>query len=216
MDFSKSIKRDLEKKELTPKEWGELLDITKTSIMQDKKTKQETNPQPLNKLTDIFDFKPGSIKEHREKATANHGILAASKIQHSKPGHFYSKRLTMLRIEKKMTRAELASTIGVDMATVKSYELGFNKPNGEMIEKIAIAFGVSKDYLLGQTTEAKFSIKPGDYQEYRQETIALANAILDSMMACNQKFSTKKRQNLANMMQELTQTVLTIQEEKEL
>ena len=61
-------------------------------------------------------------------------------------------RLKKLRREKGVTSAEVAEAIGVKGATYRRYEIDTN-PKGVTFIKLAEYFGVSVDYLIGNTTE---------------------------------------------------------------
>lgn len=57
------------------------------------------------------------------------------------------------RTRKGMTQAGLASEVGVSEGTVKRWERGKTKPNGDALLKMSDLFGCSTDYLLGRTEE---------------------------------------------------------------
>ena len=58
-------------------------------------------------------------------------------------------RLLELRKAKKMTQQRLAIELGIDQASISSYESGKYLPTVEVLVKLAAYFGVSTDYLLG-------------------------------------------------------------------
>lgn len=60
-------------------------------------------------------------------------------------------RIRELRKQNKMTQLDLADRLNVEFSNVSKWELGKNNPSTELIQKIAIIFNVSIDYLLGQT-----------------------------------------------------------------
>ena len=60
-------------------------------------------------------------------------------------------RIRELRKQNKMTQLDLADRLNVEFSNVSKWELGKNNPSMELIQKIAIIFNVSIDYLLGQT-----------------------------------------------------------------
>ncbi|MBS5327540.1 MAG: helix-turn-helix transcriptional regulator [Lachnospiraceae bacterium] len=60
-----------------------------------------------------------------------------------------SQRLKNLRIEKRITQAELANVLNVSSRTIASYEQGVNEPNITTILALCDYFNVSTDYLLG-------------------------------------------------------------------
>jgi transcriptional regulator with XRE-family HTH domain len=61
------------------------------------------------------------------------------------------ERLRNLRNEKKMTQQDVADVIEIDRTTYTKYESGKSKPDSVMLDKLAIYFDVSVDYLLGRT-----------------------------------------------------------------
>ncbi|MDN5277920.1 MAG: hypothetical protein PWR01_1885 [Clostridiales bacterium] len=61
----------------------------------------------------------------------------------------FIKRLQELLDERDMTQRELAERIGVTEVTISRYIKGERKPRIDTVGKIAEAFGVSIDYLLG-------------------------------------------------------------------
>ena len=60
------------------------------------------------------------------------------------------KQIKMLRTIRGWTQEELGKRLGVSKVAVSSYELGYRLPNVEMLEKLADAFEVTVDYLLGR------------------------------------------------------------------
>ncbi len=63
------------------------------------------------------------------------------------------QRLKELRIEKKMTQAELALIIGVNQTGVGKYERGELEPNLDTLKKFADYFECSIDYLVGRSDD---------------------------------------------------------------
>lgn len=61
----------------------------------------------------------------------------------------FPERLKELRIEKNMSRNELASLLYVNPRTISYWELGQRECNLEQLVKIADIFKVTTDYLLG-------------------------------------------------------------------
>lgn len=64
-----------------------------------------------------------------------------------------------LRKSNKMTQAELAQQLGTLQKVISDYEHGKTKPPRDRLPKIATAFGVSIDELLGEK-EFQDGIKP--------------------------------------------------------
>ena len=73
-------------------------------------------------------------------------------------------RLYELRKTRNITQQRLAVDLGIDQASISSYESGKYLPTVEVLMKIANYFSVSTDYLLG-LTDVKAPIKaPTDDQ----------------------------------------------------
>ena len=62
-----------------------------------------------------------------------------------------SKRLKDLRIENRWTQKELSDKLGIPRTTYSGWETGEREPDVEMLKNIASVFGVSVDYLVGNT-----------------------------------------------------------------
>ena len=58
-------------------------------------------------------------------------------------------RLVKLRKERNITQRRLAVDLGIEQASISSYECGKYLPTVEVLIKLANYFGVSIDYLLG-------------------------------------------------------------------
>ena len=63
----------------------------------------------------------------------------------------FSVRLRELRKKSGKSQAQLAVDLNVTKSTISLYETGDNVPDARTIQKMAILFGVSGDYLLGLT-----------------------------------------------------------------
>ena len=61
----------------------------------------------------------------------------------------FGSRLKALRLERKMTQAELAKKINLSKANVSKYEADLVEPNLDTLAMISILFDVSINYLLG-------------------------------------------------------------------
>lgn len=67
--------------------------------------------------------------------------------------------ITSLRKEREWSQTDLASKSKVSREMIGKYERGEAVPSIEAAKKIARAFGVSLDYLAGETTSAAFDRK---------------------------------------------------------
>ncbi|PKR79212.1 XRE family transcriptional regulator [Halalkalibacillus sediminis] len=69
----------------------------------------------------------------------------------------FSNRLRKLREREKFSREQLANKLGVSYSTIAKYESGAREPDFNTLEKLAILFDVSIDYLLGKVDKEKES-----------------------------------------------------------
>ena len=63
-------------------------------------------------------------------------------------------RIRELRIANALTQAELAEKVGVDKSAVSLWENDVNEPKASYVIRLAQAFHVSADYILGIEDEA--------------------------------------------------------------
>ena len=61
----------------------------------------------------------------------------------------FRERLKELRVERKLSQADLAKELNVSQRSITSWETGFRQPDFETLERIAKFFDVTTDYLLG-------------------------------------------------------------------
>lgn len=61
----------------------------------------------------------------------------------------FSERLRELRIEKNLSRIELANLLNINPRTISYWELGQRECNLEQLYNLALIFKVSTDYLIG-------------------------------------------------------------------
>ena len=60
----------------------------------------------------------------------------------------FSQRLKQLRVDRRMTQAQVARRVGVTASMISSYETDIRLPSYDVLIKIANLFGVTADYLL--------------------------------------------------------------------
>lgn len=60
----------------------------------------------------------------------------------------FSKNLSQIRKEKKLTQQEVARLAGVGIAQVRRYEKGSSSPTLEAIKKLSMSLGISADELI--------------------------------------------------------------------
>lgn len=63
----------------------------------------------------------------------------------------FGTKVLALRKKRSMTQKEIGEIAGVSKQTIKNWEKGINLPPLDKICKLADYFGVSIDYLAGQT-----------------------------------------------------------------
>ena len=70
----------------------------------------------------------------------------------------FSQRLKKVRMDRHLTRAQVARKIGVTASMVSSYETDIRLPSYDVMIRIADLFGVSVDYLLGRDSQRLLDI----------------------------------------------------------
>lgn len=60
-----------------------------------------------------------------------------------------SATITKLRVDAKLTQKQLAAKLEISNTALSNYEIGVREPNLKLLVKIANAFNVTTDYLLG-------------------------------------------------------------------
>ena len=73
----------------------------------------------------------------------------AASIREGAPYKEFAERLTRLRTEAGLSRAELGEKIGIAGRSIVNYENGERIPYGDVCAKMAAVFGISTDELLG-------------------------------------------------------------------
>lgn len=68
-----------------------------------------------------------------------------------------SNPLRALRLERKLTQAELQKQTGIEQALLSKYENGQRVPTTQALIALADFYGVSIDYLLGRTDRREVS-----------------------------------------------------------
>ena len=61
----------------------------------------------------------------------------------------FSERLKELRLEKNLSRKNLADLMNINLRTVSYWELGQRECNLEQLAKLSQIFHISTDYILG-------------------------------------------------------------------
>ena len=102
-------------------------------------------------------------------------------------------RITLLRKEKKWSQVELAKNINASREIISRYERNESVPSIDMIIKIADAFGVTVDYMIGQSENSSFDKDTVDriknIQKMDNDTKSVLFNVIDTYI---QNFKTKK------------------------
>ena len=102
-------------------------------------------------------------------------------------------RITLLRKEKKWSQVELAKNINASREIISRYERNESVPSIDMIIKIADAFGVTVDYMIGQSENSSFDKDTVDriknIQKMDSDTKSVLFNVIDTYI---QNFKTKK------------------------
>lgn len=102
-------------------------------------------------------------------------------------------KITVLRKEKGWSQTDLAKAVEASREIIGKYERGENSPSVEMALKMAKAFGVTVDFLLGE----------GEYASYDKDTVERINSI--------QKMDNETRSILFNVIDTYIQNYKTKQ-----
>ena len=97
--------------------------------------------------------------------------------------------IALLRKEKNWSQTDLATKSGVSREMIGKYERGEAVPSIEAAKKIADAFGVSLDYLVGEGINSKFDKKTvkrlQDIEKLEANDKEHVFAMLDAFLANN-------------------------------
>lgn len=88
-------------------------------------------------------------------------------------------RLKLLRQEKNITMKQASKELQMPYTTYVNYEKGINEPNNEVLVKLAVFYGVSADYLLGNVPANKKS-SPPELDDERESIVKLLRTLNDS------------------------------------
>jgi transcriptional regulator with XRE-family HTH domain len=103
-----------------------------------------------------------------------------------------SHRISALRKEKNWSQGELAQKIEASREIIGKYERGENMPSIEMLSKMSKAFGVTVDFLMGESENASFDKKVvdriNDIQKMDVETQNILFNVIDTYV---QNYKTK-------------------------
>ena len=102
-------------------------------------------------------------------------------------------KIVILRKDKNWSQVELAKEISASREIINRYERNESQPSIEMIIKMANAFGVTIDYLAGQSENASFDKETveriNDIQKMDGNTKSVLFNVIDNYI---QNFKTKQ------------------------
>lgn len=70
----------------------------------------------------------------------------------------FGYRLRELRVQKKLTQAQVAKRLSLSKATISGYENNIKTPSLDVLVKLANLYGVSSDYILGLQSHQMLSV----------------------------------------------------------
>ena len=86
------------------------------------------------------------------------------------------ERIKIVRIQKKMSQADLANAAGVHQKNISKYEGGGVVPSALILKEMARALGVTADYLLGSDQDDLLK-DPNSFDRSLYEKIALVDGL---------------------------------------
>lgn len=89
----------------------------------------------------------------------------------------FGERMQQLRQLNNETQEQLAKFLGVSRQTVANYEIEKHEPDFDTLNKIAIHYNVSTDYLLGRTNIRDSEKYINEFKEYPKPVTNLIEAI---------------------------------------
>lgn len=69
-----------------------------------------------------------------------------------------NKRIQELRTQRGMTQLELSQLLGTSKSVISSYENALHLPPYDILLKLSDIFGVTTDYLLGNSSQRTLSV----------------------------------------------------------
>jgi len=102
-------------------------------------------------------------------------------------------KISTLRKEKNWSQGELAQQLGASREIIGKYERNENLPSIEMVARMAKAFGVTVDYLIGEGENASYDKQTveriNDIQKMDADTKNIFFNVIDTYI---QNFKTKQ------------------------
>ena len=104
------------------------------------------------------------------------------------------ERIKIVRIQKKISQANLAKNAGVHQKNISKYENGGVVPSAITLKSIANALGVTTDYLVGNVQEdiIKDTIILKYFKEVDKMPDSLKSALLTIIESCIRDYKTRQ------------------------
>ncbi|MFI3326164.1 MAG: helix-turn-helix transcriptional regulator [Clostridia bacterium] len=90
----------------------------------------------------------------------------------------FGNRLKLLRLNKKLTQAQLAERIGVTKSMISAYETSMRLPSFDVLIKLAYELKITTDYLLGVDKRNDLDI-PSLTDKQKEAILTMINAFSD-------------------------------------
>lgn len=98
----------------------------------------------------------------------------------------FPKRLVALRREKNMSQQALAGKARISVVQLQRYEKGTSQPTLDVIKKLAVALGVSADFLIFDEQERDpsddFRLQFEKVNQFSEDEKKVAKAVLEGLI----------------------------------
>jgi len=151
MSIGERIRIARKLKGLTQSDLARRLGVTKQTISQYEKGQIKVPEYQLKKIGEILEkpleyFFSASLENSKKILSKN--IDEIKKIN-------LGKKIKMARLEKNISRKELAKKLNISYSTLNSYELSVNEPSFTMLLKIAKALGKPISYFFEEEEDSE-------------------------------------------------------------
>jgi len=151
MSIGERIRIARKLKGLTQSDLARRLGVTKQTISQYEKGQIKVPEYQLKKIGEILEkpleyFFSASLENSKKILSKN--IDEIKKIN-------LGKKIKMARLEKNISRRELAKKLNISYSTLNSYELSVNEPSFTMLLKIAKALGKPISYFFEEEDDSE-------------------------------------------------------------
>ena len=118
-----------------------------------------------------------------------------------------SEHLKIIRKANKFTQQGLADAIGIERSTYASYETGRNKPDVNLLSRIAKVFDVSSDFILEIDTTVPLNVEDISVQYKKKSGNKLVSTLTKeekSVLAKYRLLSDNKKAELVDFLEKNT------------